>query len=298
MIFRRACLAVPLFLLAGCSSEPSDTYAGDVLSVVSADTMRISVDDEPRTVRVAGVRSPRAGECLYDEAMAAVEDLGAGDEVEVTEIGQDVRGTPLVRVVLPGGRDLATEVVAAGLAVADAEEEDLTAEMRKAREQAMEAEVGWFSSARECTFAGILGTATQALDEADQAQATTSAAAAAAVSGFAAAIAAADAAERFAHEAQRDLRMLAYPLARVSELTADLTARRAAAQSAKAAMESRQVKLEKAEKREAARKAKERARKKAEKAARAKSVKKLVRRCRTSRMLSLTCVHLPIGSYL
>jgi endonuclease YncB( thermonuclease family) len=68
-----------------------------VVSVVDGDTLEVSGSDGDMTVRLIGVNAPEDGECLADEAAAALRELAAGpvvllsDETDTDQYGRALR---------------------------------------------------------------------------------------------------------------------------------------------------------------------------------------------------------------
>lgn len=208
-------------------------------------------------VRVAGIVVPESDGCLGNEAVEAIDLLvGGRTQLEIADQGVDSAGTQLVSIDDLASRGLAAEMVARGVAVADAHEGDLTPAMAEARQEAMRLHRGFFDEREECTYAAVHAGAIQALKEAlDQPTPVHSADAAHAITGLVAAIAVAKSANGFAREAHRDLRLLAYPKARLTTMKAKLRKRRGAARASLREMRDLRSNLELVERQERIRQA-------------------------------------------
>lgn len=140
-------LLVTLVLLAGCgetsspaesgttspTSETTRTSAGEprssgvpaesdgavVVDVVDGDTIEVELGGGRETVRLIGINAPERGECLATDAARRLEDLVAGQEVDLVadESDRDQYGR-LLRYVEVDGADAGAELVRAGFALA------------------------------------------------------------------------------------------------------------------------------------------------------------------------------------
>ncbi|MCO8126013.1 lamin tail domain-containing protein [Acidimicrobiia bacterium EGI L10123] len=98
------------------------TPAGDgarVVEVVDGDTIRVEVAGQQESVRLIGINTPERGECLSDEATGRLQDLVAGQTVElvVDRTDRDQYGR-LLRHVEVAGVDVGAELVRSGHALA------------------------------------------------------------------------------------------------------------------------------------------------------------------------------------
>ena len=251
--------------VTGCGADLSKPVRADVLDVKAANMVTFDIDGQSRKTRLAGIVVPGPGECMGAESLGDLESiLGDGKDLMVHLVGVDSHGVDLVTVKDAHHRDVATQMVADGMAVADALDGNLSPQMSKARDAAVELGVGLLDDSEPCTFATQYAGAMNAMDEAPEASSgTTSSAVAPVVAGLVAAVAAGEAAQRFAIEASRDLRLLAYPAAKAAVMTADLRTNllRARTDLGRArALETRLVRKERRErarKREVARRAAE-----------------------------------------
>jgi micrococcal nuclease len=202
-------------LLSGCSTADGDGGRGEfdatVLDVVAADTLVLDVDGEERTVRLGGVVVPTGDECLAQDAQEATEARAGGQRMTFAVVGRDDSHRDVVAVDWMYEKDLATDLVAEGLAVPDSEESDIPPEMLAARNDAMERGRGLFEDSEDCTFAAMYAEAAEGLAEAtDHGEPTTSEGAGYLLAALVAAVQTARATERFAQQARQDLRLLAY----------------------------------------------------------------------------------------
>lgn len=127
--------ALPALVLAGCQQplpvllpgfappapapqpmRASHPYLGEVVSVVSGDTLRVRRDGQQAliTVRLVGVRTPRPGERLGVRAKQLTEKLLLGQRVQVEPAPTDT--IALVSPSQTPGRHLNRALVRAGLA--------------------------------------------------------------------------------------------------------------------------------------------------------------------------------------
>lgn len=124
-----AALAAVLAALAACvpfeaPGRPAADLAADaetttVVSVTDGDTIRTDAG----RVRIVGIDTPEQGECGYDEATAALEELlSPGDVVTLTlsegQNSEDRYGRLLRHVTTVDGADVALRMLEAGFAVA------------------------------------------------------------------------------------------------------------------------------------------------------------------------------------
>jgi len=91
-----------------------------VIDVVDGDTIDVARGGTVETVRLVGIDTPEQGECGYGEATAALQNLIAGVDVQLTPPGTDDRDAygRLLRYVDMGAIDAGYEQIAAGMATA------------------------------------------------------------------------------------------------------------------------------------------------------------------------------------
>ena len=90
--------------------------------VIEGDTLEVSINGMRVGVRIPGITVPRGNTPCGRQASAAMRELlssGAILDDEIRLSPRDNRGLSLLRVTTPGGRPVAAELVAAGLAIAD-----------------------------------------------------------------------------------------------------------------------------------------------------------------------------------
>lgn len=222
---RWACATLTtLALVSGCSSGPENEFEADVLEVRAPDQLVVAADDGEKDVRLAGIVVPKPNWCLHDEALeATLQRLDGETSLNFRVLGQDDEKTDMVTVRLPVGGDLATELVAEGLAIPDAEEADVADAMLEARARAKTLQLGLFDPTVDCTLAARHARATGQLSRAlNQDQPTNSDAAAAEVAALVAAIAVAKATEAFISRSMQSMQVLAYSAAEVSQMVGRL----------------------------------------------------------------------------
>jgi micrococcal nuclease len=118
-------IAVLALVLGACTfteALPVETVVHDsaeVVAVVDGDTLLVAVDGREESVRLIGVNAPERGECLFEEATAALADAVADGFVGLTvdETDRDEFGR-LLRYVSVMGEDIGKGLVGEGLAVA------------------------------------------------------------------------------------------------------------------------------------------------------------------------------------
>ena len=90
-----------------------------MLDVVDGDTIRLDLSGSQETVRLVGINAPERGECLAQEAGRRLNDLVAGQEIELVPDRSDRdRYGRLLRYVEVDGVDVGAELVLSGLALA------------------------------------------------------------------------------------------------------------------------------------------------------------------------------------
>ena len=151
-------LAVGLAIAgAGCSSdgrgdssddnEPTRTIDGDgwvVVDVVDGDTIVVERPGQEARVRIVGINTPEAGECLADEAADRLDDLVGGDTVRLVVDTSDVDDFDrLLRYVeTADGVDVGAVLVTDGLAIARRFEPDTARAITYERLQATARDAG------------------------------------------------------------------------------------------------------------------------------------------------------------
>lgn len=91
-------------------------WTGKVVAITDGDTVKVLRDGRPVAVRLAGIDAPERAQPWGDRARQFTGDLAAGQVVRVVDRGPDRYGRTLGEVVLPDGRSLNRELIAAGLA--------------------------------------------------------------------------------------------------------------------------------------------------------------------------------------
>lgn len=155
-------LAVTSAALTSCGQDP-DAGAVDVYlsQVVDGTEIEVTIDDEPMKVVLAGIDAPAGGDCMAEEFAAAIDELH-DQELTMSTVATDA-SSRLVTLKTDSGSDLATELVASGLAVPQLKNGVLPPDMEDASTKAREAEAGFFDSSILCTLAAEYAAATTAL---------------------------------------------------------------------------------------------------------------------------------------
>jgi endonuclease YncB( thermonuclease family) len=89
---------------------------GKVVRIRDGDSLVILAGGTPVEVRLHGVDAPEQGQAYGRRAKSFTGNLSFGRQVELEPRGKDAYGRTLAAVILPDGRSLNRELVAAGLA--------------------------------------------------------------------------------------------------------------------------------------------------------------------------------------
>jgi endonuclease YncB( thermonuclease family) len=115
-------VAPALFVWAAATFVPtqaisaSATFSGIVMRVQDGDTISVSRGSRVEDVHLAGIDCPELRQSFGAGARRFTERLASGQMVKVRAQGRDGDGNVLGVVILPDGRTLNREIVAAGLA--------------------------------------------------------------------------------------------------------------------------------------------------------------------------------------
>ncbi len=115
-------VAAALFVWAVATLVPSQaisasaTFSGIVMRVQDGDTISVSRQSHVEDVQLAGIDCPELRQSFGSRAKQFTERLAAGQTVMVRAQGRDDNGNLLGVVILPDGRTVNRELVAAGLA--------------------------------------------------------------------------------------------------------------------------------------------------------------------------------------
>lgn len=120
------------------------TFDGKVVGVADGDTLVVLDGTAQVRVRLHGIDCPERGQAFGSAARRLASSLAFGKTVTVRSRGKDRYGRLLGEVVLPDGRSLNRELVAAGMAWHYARYSD-DEELAKAERQARKARVGIWS---------------------------------------------------------------------------------------------------------------------------------------------------------
>lgn len=146
--------AVLAVVLVGCGGSgagreraagATDDGPAAVVSVTDGDTFRAEVGGTEERIRLIGVNTPEAGECLADEAGAALQELLDGAELRLeADVSDRDRFGRLLRYVHAGDVLVNAALVEQGLAIAQRFEPDVAraAELEEAERRARDAGVG------------------------------------------------------------------------------------------------------------------------------------------------------------
>ena len=140
--------AVALLALSACGGRPHRTpFRGKVVGVSDGDTITVLDGTTRVKVRLNGVDCPERGQAFGARAKQLTSELAFGKTVTVRPFGKDRYDRVLGEVVLPDGRVLNEELVAAGMAWHYTRySKDAT--LARLERRAREARVGVWSDAR------------------------------------------------------------------------------------------------------------------------------------------------------
>lgn len=123
---------------SGCSRRPSrEPFDARVVGVSDGDTITVLAGTTQVKVRLNGIDCPEKGQPFGARAKQLTSELAFGKTVTVKPAGTDRYGRTLGEVLLPDGRVLNQELVAAGMAwhyTRYAKDETLAQLERRARE--------------------------------------------------------------------------------------------------------------------------------------------------------------------
>lgn len=92
------------------------TFGGVVVKIHDGDTMSVVRRGRAEKVHLAGIDCPELGQSFSQRAKNLTTRLASGQMVTVRVLGSDEKGRRIALVLLPDGRSLNRELVAAGLA--------------------------------------------------------------------------------------------------------------------------------------------------------------------------------------
>lgn len=139
-------LAFVAILLSCRPSAGHETFEGKVVGVADGDTLAVLDGTTQVRVRLHGIDCPERGQAFGAAAKRYASSLAFGKTVTVSSRGRDRYGRLLAEVVLPDGRSLNRELVAAGMAWHYARYSD-DETLAKAERAARKARVGIWSEA-------------------------------------------------------------------------------------------------------------------------------------------------------
>lgn len=227
-------LVLPALVACSSHTDTNDTVTGHVLDVHGSD-LTIEVDGKRKQMRLAGVVAPEPGECMYDDFKQQVSYRASDyDDVKVKTVGKAPDGVPLIKVDIEtyddaAQSDLATLLVEDGVAVVDAHEEDISKEMRAARDEAYKDHAGLLSDYKDCTLGAVYGEVQNQYDDIADFEPHDVDGADLIIDDLAAWILVADSFLDNARRGAHDLRLLAYSPVRLAQMLATVQTNRAAA---------------------------------------------------------------------
>ena len=125
----------------------SNTFAGLVVSVRDGDTLMVIRHDHVEKVRLAGIDCPELGQAFGASAKQFTSRLASGKVVTVRVREVDAEGRRIGVVILPDGRSLNRELVAAGMAWRSASTSKKDKEMAKLEAEARREKRGLWTDA-------------------------------------------------------------------------------------------------------------------------------------------------------
>lgn len=117
-------LAFVAILLSCRPSAGRETFEGKVVGVADGDTLVVLDGSTQVRVRLHGIDCPERGQAFGAAAKRLAASLAFGKTVTLRARGKDRYGRLLAEVILPDGRRLDRELVAAGMAWHDARYSD------------------------------------------------------------------------------------------------------------------------------------------------------------------------------
>ena len=117
-------LAFVAILLSCRPSAGRETFEGKVVGVADGDTLVVLDGSTQVRVRLHGIDCPERGQAFGAAAKRLAASLAFGKTVTLRARGKDRYGRLLAEVILPDGRRLDRELVAAGVAWHDARYSD------------------------------------------------------------------------------------------------------------------------------------------------------------------------------
>ena len=110
-------LLLATFAASGCRRRPNrEPFQGKVVGISDGDTITVLDGTTRVKVRLNGIDCPERAQAFGARARQLTSELAFGRPVTVRPFGKDRYGRVLGDVVLPGGRVLNEELVAAGMA--------------------------------------------------------------------------------------------------------------------------------------------------------------------------------------
>jgi endonuclease YncB( thermonuclease family) len=110
------CLALLAWLLCFASFAFAEKFTGQVVGVSDGDTIKVLHNGKAEKIRLHGIDCPEKSQPFGTKAKQFTSSFVFGKTVTVQEHGMDKYGRTLGDVLLPDGRNLNRELVAAGLA--------------------------------------------------------------------------------------------------------------------------------------------------------------------------------------
>ena len=107
---------VGIFLVLVFSGQAFADFSGRVVGISDGDTIKVLHNGKAEKIRLHGIDCPEKGQAYGLKAKQFTSEMVFGKTVTVQEQGLDKYGRTVGEVILPDGRSLNRELVAAGLA--------------------------------------------------------------------------------------------------------------------------------------------------------------------------------------
>lgn len=110
--------ALVILLLANFAAPSAfaSDFSGRVIGVSDGDTVKVLHNGKAKKIRLHGIDCPEKGQAYGNNAKQFTSAMVFGKDVTIKEHGLDKYGRTIGDVLLPDGRNLNRELVAAGLA--------------------------------------------------------------------------------------------------------------------------------------------------------------------------------------
>ena len=115
MLIKLTALFLPLTLLTAPRLTATE-FSAVVVDVYDGDTLTVLDQERTVKIRLSGIDSPERNQPFGDQARSFTADLALGQTVTIIDDKTDRYGRLVAWVILPDGRNLNEEIVAAGWA--------------------------------------------------------------------------------------------------------------------------------------------------------------------------------------